>query len=59
MFVQVVENGQPQAKEYEYRHEQYNGWFEQSVARLGDGLVSTTTDITAHKQAEQALRHSE
>ncbi|WP_167855317.1 PAS domain S-box protein [Hymenobacter wooponensis] len=58
-FVQVVESGQPQAYEQEYRHEQYNGWFEQSVVRLGDGVVSTTTDITTRKQAEAALRHSE
>ncbi|WP_152981811.1 PAS domain-containing protein, partial [Hymenobacter sp. AT01-02] len=58
-FVQVVESGQPHAYEQEYRHEQYDGWFEQSVVRLGDGVVSTTTDITARKQAEAALRHSE
>ncbi|RPD45709.1 PAS domain S-box protein [Hymenobacter sediminis] len=55
-FVQVVENGQPQVYEQEYRHEQYNGWFEQSVVRLGDGVVSTTTDITDRKRAEEALR---
>jgi PAS domain-containing protein len=58
-FVQVVESGQPQTYEQEYRHEQYNGWFEQSVVRLGDGLVSTTTDITLRKQADEALRQSE
>jgi len=55
-FVQVVESGQPQAYEQFYRHEQYDGWFEQSVVRLGDGLVSTTTNITARKQAQEALR---
>jgi hypothetical protein len=48
-----VENGQP------LTYEQYNGWFEQSVVRLGNGVVSTTTDITACKQAEAALLHSE
>jgi signal transduction histidine kinase len=58
-FVQVLESGQPQTYEQEYRYEQYNGWFEQSVVRLGDGLVSTTTDITFRKQAGEALRQSE
>jgi signal transduction histidine kinase len=58
-FVQVVESGQAQTYEQEYRHEQYNGWFEQSVVKLGDGLVSTTTDITVRKQTSEALRQSE
>jgi signal transduction histidine kinase len=54
-FVQVVETGVAQRYEQEYRFEQFNGWFEQSAVRLGDGLVTTTADITTRKQAEQQV----
>jgi PAS domain S-box-containing protein len=57
-FIEVVETGEPQRYEQEYRFEQFNGWFEQSAVRLGDGLVTTTVDITARKQAEQQFQAS-
>jgi PAS domain S-box-containing protein len=57
-FIQVVEMGEAQRYEQEYRFEHFNGWFEQSVVRLSDGLVTTTVDITARKQAEQQLQAS-
>ncbi|MDF7811389.1 ATP-binding protein [Hymenobacter sp. YC55] len=54
-FVEVVKTGEPQRYEQEYRFEQFNGWFEQSVVRLRDGLVTTTANITTRKQAEQQV----
>jgi signal transduction histidine kinase len=57
-FIQVVEMGEAQCYEQEYRSEQFNGWFEQLVVRLDDGLVTTTVDITARKQAEQLQQAS-
>jgi PAS domain S-box-containing protein len=57
-FIQVVETGEAQRYEQEYHFEQFNGWFEQSAVRLGDGLVTTTVDITARKRAEQQFQAS-
>ena len=55
-FRQVVETGIPQQYEKRYVHEQFNGWFHQSVVKLNDGVATTTTDITAQKTAEEQLR---
>lgn len=51
-FVQVTETGVPQQNERHYVHEQYNGWFYQSVVKLGDGVVTITANITERKRAE-------
>lgn len=54
-FKQVVETGIPQQYEKHYVHEQFDGWYYQSVVKLDDGVVTTTTNITARKKAEQEL----
>ncbi|WP_022822643.1 PAS domain S-box protein [Hymenobacter norwichensis] len=54
-FKQVLETGVPDRSERHYRHEQFNGWFFQSTVKLGDGVTTTTHDITSRKQAEQEI----
>ncbi|HET7897042.1 MAG TPA: PAS domain-containing protein, partial [Flavisolibacter sp.] len=54
-FKQVVETGEPQQYEKHYVHEQFNGWFYQSVVKLDDGVATTTADITVRKKAEEEL----
>lgn len=58
-FKQVVETGIPNRSERHYVHEQFNGWFYQSAVKLGDGVATTTTDISERKKAEQQLRRNE
>ena len=57
-FKQVLETGVPVQTERHYVHEQFDGWFHQSVVRLGDGVTTTTRDITERKRAEQELRET-
>ncbi|WP_426492754.1 PAS domain S-box protein [Hymenobacter sp. 102] len=57
-FRQVLESGVPDQSERHYTHEQFDGWFYQSVVKLGDGVATTTHDITARKRAEQELREN-
>ncbi|GAA3749153.1 chemotaxis protein CheB [Terriglobus aquaticus] len=54
-FKRVVETGEPAHAEFNYVHEQIDGWFFQSAVKLGDGVATTTSDITIRKQAEQRL----
>jgi len=56
LFVQVTETGVPVDHEQYYAHEQFAGWFHQTLVKLGDGFVMNTVDITARRQAEQELR---
>ncbi|RVU02446.1 PAS domain S-box protein [Mucilaginibacter limnophilus] len=58
-LIKVTETGVPQQYEKKYVHEQFNGWFYQSVVKLGDGVITNTTDITERKRAEQRLRRIE
>jgi PAS domain S-box-containing protein len=54
-FKNVVETGIPNQSERHYVHEQFNGWFHQSVVKLNDGVATTTRDITQRKLAEQEV----
>ncbi|MGF7216538.1 PAS domain S-box-containing protein [Spirosoma lacussanchae] len=58
IFKQVVDTGEPQHYEKHYVHEQFNGWFHQSVVKLNDGVATTTANITSRKTAEQQLQQS-
>lgn len=51
-FVSVTENGIPQQYEKHYVHEQFDGWFYQSVVKMDDGVTTTTVNITARKHTE-------
>jgi PAS domain S-box-containing protein len=54
-FRQVLETGVPDQREHHYVHEQFDGWFYQSTVKLGDGVTTTTHNISQRKQAEQEL----
>ena len=54
-FKQVAESGKPQQYEKHYVHEQFDGWYYQSVVKMGDGVATTTADITARKKVESDL----
>lgn len=51
-FKRVTETGEPIQKERHYAHGQFDGWFYQSVVKLGDGVATTTKEITAWKKAQ-------
>ncbi|RYZ49231.1 MAG: PAS domain S-box protein, partial [Sphingobacteriales bacterium] len=55
-FKRVVETGTPDVSERHYVHEQFNGWFHQSVVKLNDGVKTTTSEITNRKKAEQEIK---
>jgi PAS domain S-box-containing protein len=56
-FKHVTETGEPQQAERHYTHEQFNGWFLQSVVKLGDGVATTTKEITDWKQSQEEVLH--
>lgn len=58
-MVQVTQTGVPQRYEQNYSFEQFKSqWFYQSIVKYGDGVLSTTRDITALKTAEQQIIRS-
>ncbi|MCJ8210973.1 PAS domain-containing protein [Mucilaginibacter sp. RS28] len=57
-FVKVTETGASLQYEKHYVHEQFNGWFYQSVIKLNDGVATCTRDITERKEVELALQKS-
>ncbi|MDQ2752153.1 MAG: PAS domain-containing protein, partial [Bacteroidota bacterium] len=54
-FKKVVETGISNQSERHYVHEQFDGWFYQSVVKMGDGLAATTTNTSERKKAEQEI----
>ncbi|SFR80483.1 PAS domain-containing protein [Sphingomonas jatrophae] len=59
-FKQVTETGITQQNERHYVHEQFDGWFLQTVVKLDDGVATTTKDITAWKASQmEVLRLNE
>lgn len=56
-FKRVTESGEPIQKERHYAHEQFDGWFYQSVVKLGDGVATTTKDITDWKRSQAEVMH--
>ena len=54
-FKGVIETGQARRDDRYYVHEQFDGWFHQSVVKLGDGVATTTMDITERKKAEAEI----
>ncbi len=58
-YVRIVESGQGDEVELEYRAESIAGWFRNLAVKLGDGLAVSFSDITSRKQTEAALWHSE
>ena len=48
-FKRVTETGVPEQAERHYVHEQFDGWFYQSVVKLDDGVATTTKEISGWK----------
>ncbi|MDJ1497492.1 PAS domain S-box protein [Cytophagaceae bacterium DM2B3-1] len=57
-FIQVTETGVSIDHEQYYAYEQFDGWFHQTLVKMGDGFVMNTEDITRRKQIEQELKES-
>ena len=55
-FRRVTETGVPEQAERHYDHEQFDGWYYQSVVKLGDGVATTTKDISAWKESQAELQ---
>ena len=54
-FCRVTETGVPEQAERQYVHEQFDGWFYQTVVKLGDGVATTTRDITRWKESQAEI----
>lgn len=50
-FKRVTETGMPERAERHYVHEQFDGWFYQSIVKLNDGVATTTKDMSDWKLA--------
>jgi PAS domain S-box-containing protein len=54
-FRRVVETGEPDQAERHHVDEQFDGWFLQTVVKLGDGVATTTKDISAWRRAQREV----
>lgn len=54
-FKQVTETGVTLTQEHYYAYEQFDGWFLQTVAKVEDGFLLSTLDITERKLREANL----
>ncbi len=54
-FKRVTETGVGEQTEHHYVHEQFDGWFFQSVVKLGDGVATTTKAIDQWKAAQAKI----
>lgn len=54
-FKRVTETGQPATAERRYVHEQFDGWFFQCAVKLGDGVATTTKEISGWKAAQEEI----
>ncbi|MEH3114351.1 PAS domain S-box protein [Pedobacter terrae] len=57
-FKAVVETGISDQSIRHYLHEQFDGWYLQSAVKQGDGVATTTKDITDIKKAEEIERQN-
>ncbi|RZL19924.1 MAG: hypothetical protein EOO96_25585, partial [Pedobacter sp.] len=57
-FVKVIQTGKPMHYEVRYKGEQFDGWFHQTAVKLGDGVATTTTDITHRRKQQEQLESS-
>ncbi|MDX1532494.1 MAG: PAS domain S-box protein, partial [Rhodothermales bacterium] len=58
-YCRVVETGEPWHHEFFYDHDGIRAWFTLTAVRRSDGFAVTFRDVTAQKEAAQALRESE
>ncbi len=56
-YIQVVETGEPQEREFYYEHDGIKCWFVNIAVKLGDGFAVTFRNITQTKESELQLQH--
>lgn len=55
-MVAVVESGEPQKAVCPYSSFGWDGWFDGSFTKVGDGILYTYTDVSELKKAEETTR---
>ncbi len=57
-YTRIVETGQGNEMEEEYKSGNVSGWFRNMTVKLGDGVAVSFSDITQRKRAEARLKRS-